>query len=93
MGVVNQAVQVGIGVSRITDQFMPSGYRELAGDEGRAAAISVLEDFQQVVPGVAIEGFKAPVIENEQVDPSKTLHTRGDPAVTLGKGQFVDWPW
>lgn len=93
MGVVNEAVEDGIGVGGIADQFMPSGDGELTGDEGRAAAISFLQDFQHVVPSVAIERFEPPVIKDEQVDPGKTLHARGDPAITFGKGQFVDQPW
>lgn len=46
MGVVNEAIEDGIGVGPVSDQFMPSGDGELTGKEGRAAAISILQDFQ-----------------------------------------------
>jgi hypothetical protein len=34
---------------------------KLAGDEGRAAAIALFEDFKQIVARVGIEGFEAPI--------------------------------
>ena len=93
MGVVDEAVEDGIGVGGITDHFMPSGDGELAGDERRAAPISVLEDFEQMVTGVAIERFEPPVVEDEEINPGNALHARSDAAVAFGQGQFVDQPW
>ena len=46
-----------------------------------------------MVPSVAIERFEPPVVENEEVDAGEALHARGDPAITFGKGQFVDQSW
>ena len=46
MGVVDEAVQDGVGVSGIGDDLMPGGQRELGSDNRRSAAVSLLEDFE-----------------------------------------------
>ena len=46
---------------------MPGGQRELGGDDRRPPAISLLEDFEQIVTGAGVEGFEAEVVENEQI--------------------------
>jgi hypothetical protein len=62
MGVMNKAVQDGIGISGIADQLVPAGNGELTGNEGRAPAISVFKDFEQMVAGIAVEGIEAPIM-------------------------------
>ena len=41
---------------------------KLAGDDGRMAAVAVLEDLQEVVASRGVERFEAPVVEDEQID-------------------------
>jgi len=48
MGVVNQAVEDGIGDGRIPDMFMPVLDRQLTGDDGRCVSVSVFNDLQKV---------------------------------------------
>jgi hypothetical protein len=50
MGIVDQAIEDGVGLGRIADDFVPDGYRQLAGDDRRAAAVTLLEDFQRWNP-------------------------------------------
>lgn len=68
MGVVDEAVEDGVGVGRVADEGVPLVDRELAGDEGGTAAISVLQDLQEVVAGAGIERGEAPVVEDEKID-------------------------
>jgi hypothetical protein len=49
------AVEDGVGVGRVADEGMPPVDRELAGDEGGTAAISVHQNLQEVVAGAVIE--------------------------------------
>jgi hypothetical protein len=58
VGVVNEAVQDGIGIGGIADQFVPAADGDLAGDQGRALPITIFKDFEQVVPGIGIEVLK-----------------------------------
>jgi hypothetical protein len=68
VGVVYQAVENGVGVGGIANQRVPLVDRELAGDEGGAAAVAVLEYFQQVVAGRGVERLQAPVVEDKEID-------------------------
>jgi hypothetical protein len=47
---------------------MPFVDRDLAGEDGRAAAVAVLEDLVEIVTGAGVEWFKAPIIEDQQLD-------------------------
>jgi len=61
VSVVNEAIQDGVGVSGIADQIELAGHRELARQHRRAAPVAVFEDFEQMVTGITVERFEAPV--------------------------------
>ena len=67
---------------------MPLLDGKLAGDEGRAAAIALFEDFKQIVARVGIEGFEAPIVENEKIDARERFEKPGVTAVAAGQRQF-----
>lgn len=46
------------------DQRVPLIDGELAGDDGGAAAVAVLQDLQEVVAGRGIERLEAPVVKS-----------------------------
>lgn len=77
MGVINQAVEDGVGVGRVPNQRVPLIQRELAGDDGGVAAVAVLEDLQEVVASGGIERLKAPVVEDEQIDAAERAKDAG----------------
>ena len=68
MGIVDEAVEDGVGVGWIADHLVPCRYRQLAGDDRRAAPVAFLEDFEQVVARPGVERFEPPVVEDEQLD-------------------------
>ena len=45
MGVVNEAVEDGVGISRIADNMVPFVDRELAGDDHGSSSMAFFEDF------------------------------------------------
>src|ERR1700746_4107840 len=51
MRIVHEAVQDGVGVSGVADDLMPGRQGELGGDDRRPAAVSLLEDFEQIMTG------------------------------------------
>jgi hypothetical protein len=67
MSIVDEAVQDGVGVGGIPNNLMPGGQRKLGGDDRRSAAVSLLEDFEQIVTGAGVERLEAEVVENEQI--------------------------
>lgn len=50
VSVVDQAVENGVGEGRICDRLVPVLDGQLAGDDGGAAAVTILEDFEKVAP-------------------------------------------
>src|SRR5438874_10011195 len=67
---------------------MPFVDRDLAGEDGRAAAVAFLEDFVEVTTGTGIEWFKAPIVENEELDAGETAQDAGIAPVTAGEREF-----
>ena len=68
MGVVNEAVEDSVGVSRVADERVPFVHGDLAGEDRRAAAVTFLEDFVEVATGSSIERFEAPIVEDQELD-------------------------
>src|ERR1035438_7406955 len=67
VGVVNEAVEDGVGEGRIADDVAPLIDRDLAGDEGGAPSVAVLEDLEQVDALRLGEDLQSPVVEDEQM--------------------------
>ena len=47
MGIVNEAVEDGVGISRVADEGVPFVDRNLAGEDGRAACVAAIEPGQR----------------------------------------------
>jgi hypothetical protein len=68
VGVVNEAVEDGVGISRVADEGVPLVDRDLTCEDGRATPIAFLEDLVEVTTGAGVEGFEAPIVEDEELD-------------------------
>ncbi len=90
VGIVDEAVEDSVGVGRIADGVMPGGDGQLAGDDGGLATVAILQDLEQIVAGLGIEGLQAPVIEDEQFDLGEALEPAGDAPVAAGERQFLE---
>src|ERR1700731_1743608 len=88
MGVVNEAVEDGVGISRVADEGVPFVDRDLAGEDGRAAPVAFLEDFVEVTTGTGVERFEAPIVENEELDAGEAAQDAGIAAIAAGEGEF-----
>src|SRR5262245_61781643 len=62
MGIVDDAIEDGVGDGRLADDVVPAIDGDLAGDEGGAAAIALLDDLQQIAALVGGERLQAPVV-------------------------------
>ena len=65
VGIVNEAVEDGVGERRIADDVMPAIDRHLAGEKDRAGVVAVLDDFEQIAGVVGRERLRAPIVEDE----------------------------
>jgi hypothetical protein len=50
VSVVDDAIEDGIGIGWIADEVVPFVQGDLAGDDGRSAAVAFFEDFEEIVP-------------------------------------------
>ena len=89
MRIVRKAVQNGVGVSGIANDLMPGRQGELGGDDRRPAAVSLLEDFEQVMTGAGVEGLEAEIVENEKVGSAEGLDESRMAAVASGERQIL----
>ncbi len=67
MGVVDQAIQDGIGQGRIPDLGVPFIHQELGSHESGAEAVTIFEKFQKVPALIVGQGGQAPVIQDDQL--------------------------
>jgi hypothetical protein len=51
MRIVHEAVENGVGVGGIANDLVPCRERELGSDDRRSAAMTLFEDFEQVMTG------------------------------------------
>ena len=88
MGVVDDAVEDGVGDGRLANHVVPAIDRDLAGDQGCAVAIAFLDDLQQVATLVGSEGLEPPIVEDEQAHLAEPLHQPWIAAVAAGEREI-----
>lgn len=89
MGVVDQAVEDGVGQGGVADGGVPMFNRKLAGDDGRTAAVTVVEHFQQVAPVRVVEHGEPPIVNHEHVYFGQLLEQLHVAAIGAANGQLV----
>ena len=68
IGVVDDAVEDGVGEGGNADQVVPSINGDLTGDDERSLVMTVFDDFEQI-PGLGGgKGLRPPIVEDEQLD-------------------------
>jgi hypothetical protein len=65
---------------------------QLAGDESRLAAVTVLEDLEQVAALAGGERGEAPVVQDQQIDAGDGLEQAGVSPVAAGEGELLEEP-
>ena len=67
VGVVKEPVQDRVGIGGIADGMMPRRGRKLAGHDGRFAAVPIFQDFEQIMPGLGIQGLKPSYVDGSRL--------------------------
>jgi hypothetical protein len=93
MGVVDDAVENGVGERRLADQLMPFVDRDLAVDQRGAAAVAVFNDFEHVMALFGRERLKAPIVEDQQLDAAKGPYQAGITAIAASEREIAEHPW
>lgn len=90
MGIVNEAIQNGIGDGGVRDEVMPFGHGGLSGDDGGFAPVALLDDFEEMEALLVRQAMRAEVVENEQLDADKFVDETREAAVEAGKRQVLE---
>ena len=86
--VVNDAIEDGVGIGGIADQLVPFVDGDLAGDDGRSAAIAFFENLEQVMTSGGIERLEAPVVEDEQLHAAECTLDAGIATIAAGEREI-----
>lgn len=65
MGVVNDAIEDGIGQRWIADDLVPTVDWHLAGDHDGAGVISILDNLQEVAALLGVQRLWPPIVEHQ----------------------------
>ena len=90
---MDEAIEDGVGDGGIGDDLVPVLDRHLAGDDGRAALVAVVDYLEEIAPLLAGERGDAPVVEDEQIDPRQRLEQPCIAPIVTGERQSLEQPW
>ena len=93
MGVVDEAIEDGVGIGRVADHLVPFVDRDLAGQDGRAAAIAFFEDFVEIAAGAGIERIEPPIVEDEELGAAQAAHDAGIAPIAAGQREIGEQFW
>jgi len=60
---VDEPIEDGVSDGRVCDDLVPIFDRHLAGNDGRSALVSIVDDFEEVATLLAGKRGEAPIIE------------------------------
>ena len=87
---VHDAIEDGVGEGRVVELRVPAVTRQLAGDQGRARADAIVEQFEQVVALGRSDRSDGEVVEDQQVDARQLRQAPTEAAVAVGDAQFLE---
>ena len=76
-----------MALPRFTDNVVPMLDGDLASDDGRGATVAIIKDLQKVAPFGRIENRKAPVVEDQELNPADGFEHSAISAVAASKGK------
>ncbi len=89
---MDQPVEYGVGIGWVADGAVPGGYGKLAGNDRRSTAVAIFEDLQQIVTGLFIERFEAPIIQYQELNMAQGPLQPGISAVTTRERKLSKQP-
>ena len=90
MGIVNQAVQDGIGNGGVADMIMPVFHGELTGNEGGCITVTLLDEFEELSSFGVVQRGQPQVIEDKEVRFGEFLHETSITAIGPSERDLVE---
>ena len=89
---VDQAVEDGVAEGGVADDVVPVFEGELAGDEGGAPAVAVVEDLEEIAALDIVQGDHPVVVQGQELGAKQAVEELGIGPIGLGEGEFVEEP-
>ena len=89
---VHQSIQNGVGERRVADIVVPVLDRKLTGDQRRARADPVIEEFEQISAFACAHGRDREVVDDQQAGLGDGGQPFGKAAVGVTQIQFLEQP-
>jgi len=67
---------------------VPSIDRDLAGDQQRSPVVPIVDDLKQIAALLRIEGFRSPIVDDQQTGAFKHAHQPVQPAFAARLGEI-----
>ena len=90
MGIVHDAIKNGVCDGGFADHVMPLRDRQLGGDQRGFPAIALFEDLEEVKSLLIGQRMRAPIVENEELDPRKFVDEPWEATIKTGKCQVLE---
>ena len=90
MGVVEEAVADRIREGGVAEEVVPLGDGQLTRHDGRARAVAVIEELQEVAAILRREGIEPEIIDEQHVDTRELGEQAEVGAVGAGQGEFME---
>src|SRR5262245_10638024 len=90
VGVVEEAIADGVGQRGLADEGVPLSDGKLAGQDGGAGAVPVVQQFEEVSAILRGEGVEAPVVDEQDVDAGEPGEQAEVGAVGAGQGELME---
>src|SRR5882762_6943145 len=90
---VHEAVEDGICDCRIDDHLVPVIDGELAGHDRGAAAVAIVDDFEQIAALLRGQRRQPPVVEDQKLDTGEALEEAYIPSIAACQRKCVEQAW
>src|SRR6266446_6668674 len=90
---VHDAVEDGIGDCGVDNHLVPVIDGELTGHNRGAAAVAIVDDFEQVAALLRGQGSQPPVVEDQKLDTGEALEETYIPAIAACQCKCVEQAW
>ena len=89
---MDEPIEDGVGDGRVGDHFVPVIDRQLAGHDGRAAIVPIIDDLQQIATLILGQGRERPVVEDQELDAGQRFEQTPITTIAAGQRQSLEQP-
>ena len=90
MGVVNDPIEYGVGECRLADDIVPCLDGQLAGEQDRAGAVALFDDFHEIASLRRGQPVGTPVVEDQQVGADECNRGKTPGGAVCGMVRLID---